>query len=208
MSHAIRIESDVYELLNQRKKDETWTTFLRKLLNYYLAESHIQGSDQIPTLKSIRLKYPADCTTCGESLAMGQEVLWGRTQDGKTVIVCLSCQINQEGDKTLIKLDRKRRQLERLLKAYQNQIEDVAKKSEECHMADQHRQVLQTLIEDHKKLSIWWETWHSKADKDLVAKTEEIAASLRYAMQYMTDFEGFMDKRFGINLRKKEAIKT
>ena len=114
-------------------------------------------------------------------------------------------------EKTIVRLDQRKRILKGMIKAYQNQLDILAEKFRARDTLAGHQDVLNSLAEMHKFfMDLQATIEYNKAVKGQISvesleeKLEGIIQNLRRLMIYIQDFETFREKYLqGIIRRKK-----
>jgi hypothetical protein len=130
--------------LESQKREITQVELLIQALDHFLTCRKTEPS--IKSLKEIINAYAdSRCTSCNKPIAIGEPFLWGKDEGGSAVRLCQDCQVKASGDKTLMGLDLKKRKLRRLIKSYENQLDQLAIQFESKEIFQQEQDILRYL---------------------------------------------------------------
>lgn len=73
-----------------------------------------KGKPSLPTLRPIITQYSGYCNSCKADLPIGSRAYYGK-QNGKTILLCLACQVDAMGDKGIAKKYRTMRELKNII---------------------------------------------------------------------------------------------
>jgi hypothetical protein len=197
------------------KRNISQTDFISQALDHFLTCRTPEKSTTKSTisLKEIINSYKdSHCTSCNKVIALGEPFLWGKDEGGSTIRLCQDCQVKASGDKTLMGLDLKKRKLRRLIKSYENQLDQLAIQFESKEIFQQEQDTLRNLAEMNKmlvdilSLIEYNKSIGSNLSTDqLEQKINDLLEIARRAITYIDDFESFRETYLKIksNLKKK-----
>jgi hypothetical protein len=191
------------------KRNISQTDFISQALDHFLTCRKKEKSTL--SMKEIINAYESSrCTSCNKPIAIGEPFLWGKDEGGSSVRLCQDCQVKASGDKTLMSLDLKRRKLKRLIKSYENQLDQLAVQFESKEIFQQEQDILrflndmikgymdlQALIEYNKSIG------SNLSTDQLEQKINDLLEIARRAITYIDDFESFRETY----LKVKSALK-
>ena len=153
--------------------------------------------DTQPAMKLILLKYPTKCRKCGNLIPAFTYAYYGKGVGA----ICLDCIIKRIGDKTLVAKYLKKRELERLIKALQNEADRLATKIEDYQISEKLDSLFKQTSEQHKLLMKYLnEALGTPKEKQAL---EELVETCRKTFQIIRDIEAYIESRLKIKIKQK-----
>ena len=116
---AYRLPEEIIEKIKNesKRKNITQNEFIKQAIEHYLS-CRIKEKEEIKqaSLKLIVTKYNGKCSKCGSEISIGSLCYYGRDQ-GKTILICLDCMVENKSDKALASKYLKMRELNKTVKA-------------------------------------------------------------------------------------------
>ncbi len=108
---------DDLEELKQFLKKSSWNSFFKSIMKIVYKKhekaKRRKGKPSLPTLRPIITQYPGYCNSCKADLPIGSRAYYGK-QNGKTILLCLACQVDAMGDRGIAKKYRTMRELKNI----------------------------------------------------------------------------------------------
>lgn len=142
------------------------------------------------------------CYDCGDKIPIGQKCLWGKDEDGRTLYICSGCEIETEGDKTIVKRLIKKRALDREIRALKNRLDVLAHQYEENRYLEHLIAVRELATQEHKFFMDFQRglaRWGAKKESE---KIEGILQMLRKIIRYTNDFNAYYEAKLKSNAQR------
>lgn len=138
----LRVDPQDKEKAFSLKGNQSIKAFFKELLIRY--EEHPRLKAELekwkflePSLKEITTKYDGHCSKCDSIIPAGnRDILYGKDDNGKTILICVDCQINAESDRTIVKRLRRRKELDRTIKALENEQNRMLSQNDELYILE------------------------------------------------------------------------
>lgn len=201
----LRLKDDLIDRIKQEAQNRglTQKDLMIKALEHFFTCRKAQIE---PSMREIINAYENTyCSKCSQKIPIGQNCLWGKDEKGKTIYICLGCQIEGIGDKALIKKHQKLKQIERLIKAYKNQLDNLAIQFEESDHLQKSNEVFDMLIYAHKLIMKFFSDMailNNQKEEELLT---QIINYLRQYLSYIKDFQTFYAKKVSSKALKRRV---
>jgi len=201
--YTVRINDDVDNKINEKIKNNgiSMTDYIKMALEHSLVCEKGE-KDDIPALRPIISKYRGKCSkqNCGKIIEIGEPCYWA-----KGIIICMDCMIQKGlGDKTLIAKYLKTRELNRTLKALQNECDRLANQIENLTISDRLENFIKQVENMHKLIFDYMrEIRPQEKERELL---EQIRQNSDKEVQLIRDLETFLTSRLNVKMRKEKAI--
>jgi hypothetical protein len=195
------------------KRSMSTTELFLEAFDHYLVCGKVDEKARVSLKEIVNAYKDSRCTSCNKQIMLGEPFLWGRDAGGETIRLCQDCQVKASGDKTLMRLDLKRRQLRRLIKSYQNQLDQLALQFESKETFQQEQDILKKLEQGNTFLMNLQEIidYNKSTGKnievtELEHKINELIDFNRKAIFYIDDFMSFRETYLKVKstLKKRE----
>ena len=195
----LKIETSLIDRIKEEAKTRgiSQKELIQKALEHFFT---CGKAEEMPSLKEIITLYTGKCSKCGRTISIGERALWGKTKEG-SILICTSCQIESETDKAIVKRLVKRQQLERQIKALQNQLNLLLGKYEEYKFIDDVQNALNLIAKEHKFFMEYQNQLGTLGIKEEIERIEEMINLLRKVMAWLKDFENYYEQKIRVKVR-------
>ena len=153
MSAVIRVDREVYDKLQElaESSGKSIREIVSDILRFYLLASTQHVDKEIKAIKNgfIVLRFKSRCYRCKKELEEGSEAYYVRVEYTDNTyssrVYCLDCYFNTIPDTALLRKVRKAKELERIIKAYQRQINKLEEELKSLEVEVEWKKVLQEL---------------------------------------------------------------
>jgi len=135
-SFPFRTNQKLFETIKQKAKENNISIneWINKAIEHFL-NCRIKEKEDVKqaSLKLIVTKFSGKCSKCGNEISIGSLAYYGKDQ-GKTILICLDCMVENKSDKALASKYLKMRELNKTVKALRKEAESLAEKLEDLQI--------------------------------------------------------------------------
>jgi len=198
-TRRLRLDDNLIAQIEQKRGNLTQNEYIRNALEHFITCN--KEKEEIPALRPIISKFRGKCSkpNCGKTVEIGEPCYWA-----KGIIVCMDCMIQKGlGDKTLIIKYLKTRELNRTLKALENECDRLANQIENLTIGDRLEKLISQINERNNLLYKYLtEAMPSDKEKECL---EELKRLSEKEKQMIRDLEIFMESKLNIKKWQKRA---
>jgi len=202
---TIRLEDNLIQFIKEQAKAKNieYSDFLRECIEHYVScKVKEKEETKQASLKLIVTKYDGKCSKCNNSLSIGSLAYYGKDNQGKTILVCLDCMVENKSDKALASKYLKMRELNKTIKALRQEAEALAYKLEDLQILNKFDIIYNKIDELSKTIMDYLKNPFSSNDERKAL--EDILIMLKENQKVTRDIEDFITSRFRMPFKKKK----
>jgi len=199
---SIRLDDDLIKRIDEKKSELSQSDYIRNSIEHFLVCDKLEKED-IPALRPIISKFRGKCSKpdCGKIVEVGEPCYWA-----KGIIICMDCMIQKGlGDKTLVAKYLKTRELNRTLKALENECDRLANQIENLTVSDRLENFIKKVNEMHNLIFEYFrEVRPQDKERELL---ETIRQNTEKEKELIRDLETFFQSRLNVHIKRPKVRK-